>query len=83
VTVMKQTVDLKRLFLSPPQLLSERVMLFVMLSVSFAAFFGPLLFSSMMPLDAALTAMPPALSISWGWMVFLRYRFRRSEYMKN
>lgn len=81
--VMKQELDLQRLFLSPPESLSERVMLFIMLAVTFAVFFGPLLFSSMTPLDAALTAMPPALSLSWGWVVFLRYRFRKSAFLKR
>jgi hypothetical protein len=39
-------------------------------------------FSSVSPTEAVLTAMLPAASLSWGWMVWLRYRFRKSEYRK-
>jgi hypothetical protein len=75
-------VDVQKIFLSPPRKLSERAILLGMLVVTFMIFFGPLKFSQVPPLEAALTAMLPAASMSWGWMVFLRYRFRKGEYLK-
>jgi len=75
-------VDVQRIFLSPPRRLSERAILLGMLVVTFMIFFGPLKFSQVPPLEAALTAMLPAVSLSWGWMVFLRYKFRKNEYLK-
>ena len=75
-------LDVQKIFLSPPRKLSERAILLGMLVVTFMIFFGPLKFSQVPPLEAALTAMLPAASMSWGWMVFLRYRFRKNEFIK-
>ncbi|SCZ80208.1 hypothetical protein [Acidaminobacter hydrogenoformans] len=76
-------VDVQKIFLSPPRKLSERAILLGMLVVTFMIFFGPLKFSQVPPLEAAFTAMLPAASLSWGWMVFLRYKFRKGEYLKQ
>lgn len=77
------SVDVQKIFLSPPRRLSERAILLGMLVVTFMIFFGPLKFSQVPPLEAALTAMLPAASTSWGWMVFLRYKFRKGDYLKE
>ncbi|MBN2899841.1 MAG: hypothetical protein JXO44_13820 [Clostridia bacterium] len=74
-------VDLAKIFLTPPKSLFERVVLFLMLVVSFILFFRPLQFSAMPPFEAVLTALVPSLSISWGWLIFLRYRFRKKEFL--
>ena len=76
-------VDVQKIFLTPPRRLGERAILLGMLVVTFMVFFGPLKFSQVPPLEAVLTAMLPAASLSWGWIVFLRYRFRKSEYLKE
>jgi hypothetical protein len=76
-------VDVQKIFLTPPRRLGERTILLGMLVVTFMVFFGPLKFSQVPPLEAVLTAMLPAASLSWGWIVFLRYRFRKSEYLKE
>jgi len=76
-------VDVQKIFLTPPRRLGERAILLGMLVVTFMVFFGPLKFSQVPPLEAVLTAMLPAVSLSWGWLVFLRYRFRKSEYLKD
>lgn len=76
-------VDVQKIFLTPPRRLGERAILLGMLVVTFMVFFGPLKFSQVPPLEAVLTAMLPAVSLSWGWLVFLRYRFRKSEYLKE
>ncbi len=76
-------VDVQKVFLTPPRRLGERAILLGMLVVTFMVFFGPLKFSQVPPLEAVLTAMLPAVSLSWGWIVFLRYRFRKSEYLKE
>lgn len=83
-TPVKQVaVDVQKIFLTPPRRLGERAILLGMLVVTFMIFFGPLKFSQVPPLEAALTAMLPAASLSWGWIVFLRYRFRKGEYLKE
>lgn len=83
-TPVKQVeVDVQKIFLTPPRRLGERAILLGMLVVTFMIFFGPLKFSQVPPLEAALTAMFPAASLSWGWIVFLRYRFRKGEYLKE
>lgn len=74
-------VDLTRIFLTPPTRLFERVVLFVMLAVCFSIFFRPLQFSSIPPAEAALMALLPTLSLSWGWIVFIRFVFRKGEYV--
>lgn len=80
---MKVQMDLRRIFLTPPISMLERVILFVMLSGFFMVFFRPLQFSPMTPLEAAFTAAIPALSLSWGWMVLLRSLFWKRQFMKR
>lgn len=80
---MNARIDIVKIFLSPPSTMFERVTLFLFLLITFVLFFGPLRFSSMTPLEAGLTAALPALSISWGWIVFLRSIFRKKEFSKG
>lgn len=74
-------VDTKKIFLAPPKSMFERVSLFLMLLVSFVFFFSPLNFSQISPIEAILLSMLPSVSLSWGWIVLLRFLFRKSEYI--
>ncbi len=74
-------LDLFGIFFSPPKSVYERVVLFIMLSVSFCIFFTPFRFSEINPVQAGLYALFPSLSISWGWIVAMRYMFRRGEFL--
>lgn len=75
-------LDLKRIFLTPPNTRKEKIMLLVMMVVTFMMFFGPICFSPIPPVKGILLACMPTLSISWGWIVFLRSLFRKSEFCK-
>lgn len=75
-------LDLKRIFLTPPNTRKEKIMLLVMMVVTFMMFFGPICFSPIPPVKGILLACMPTLSISWGWIVFLRSMFRKSEFCK-
>lgn len=79
----QKTVNLHKIFLTPPSSLKERLILFAMLVVTFMVFFGPLKFSNVEPVEAVLTAMIPALTVSWGWVVLLRFLFNRAFYTKE
>lgn len=69
--------ELQKIFLSPPKSIGERIKLFVMLVLTFTLFFQPLQFSKITPAEAFLTALMPAATISWGWIVMLRYRSKK------
>lgn len=73
-------IDLKKIFLTPPNTRKEKITLLVMMVVTFAMFFGPVCFSPIPPARAILLSCLPSLSISWGWMVFLRSLFRKAEF---
>lgn len=77
------TLDLKRIFLTPPNTRKEKILLVVIMTLSFMVFFGPLTFTEISPIRAILVSCMPALSISWGWMVFLRYIGRKAEFSKE
>ncbi len=80
---MNARIDLRRIFLTPPISMLEKLILFVMLTGTFMFFFKPLQFSPMAPLEAAFTAAIPALSLSWGWLVLLRSLFWKQQFMKR
>lgn len=80
---MKAQIDLRRIFLTPPTSMLERLILFVTLVALFAVFFRPLQFSPMTPLEAVLTAALPAVSVSWAWLVLLRHLFFKRLFMKR
>lgn len=80
---MKVKMDLNKIFLTPPSTMYERITLFLMLTITFIIFFSPLKFSSMNPVEAAITAALPALSISWGWIILLRSIFRKKDFVKK
>lgn len=75
-------IDLKKIFLTPPNTRKEKITLLVMLVATFVVFFGPICFSPIPPVKAVLLACLPALSLSWGWMVLLRSLFRKTEFSK-
>ncbi|MGM0438297.1 MAG: hypothetical protein ACQEQD_08485 [Bacillota bacterium] len=79
----KAELDLFNIFLSPPKSFFERVSLFLLAAFLFVVFFKPLGYENMSFIEAVVTASFPALTISWGWIVFLRYKFKRDKYLKN
>ncbi|MCI9170495.1 MAG: hypothetical protein HFF42_06125 [Lawsonibacter sp.] len=82
----KETVrvemDLKKIFLTPPNTRREKITLLVMMVVLFVMFFGPICFTDIHPVKAVLLSCLPALSVSWGWIVLLRSLFRKSEFCR-
>ena len=70
--VVRVEMDLKKIFLTPPNTRREQITLLVMMVVLFIMFFGPILLSCL-----------PALSVSWGWIVLLRSLFRKSEFCQQ
>lgn len=75
-------IDLKKIFLTPPNTRKEKITLLVMMVVTFAMFFGPVCFSPIPPVKAILLSCLPSFSLSWGWMVFLRSLFRKTEFSR-
>lgn len=75
-------IDLKKIFLTPPNTRREKITLLVMMVVLFVMFFGPICFTDIPPVKAILLACLPTLSISWGWTVLLRSLFRKSEFCR-
>lgn len=80
---MNQKLDIKSIFLEKPNKLSERIILFILLTITFMIFFNPLRFSPIHPIEAVLISMLPSLSISWGIIISLRLFFKKSEYVIN
>ena len=80
--VIRVEIDLKKIFLTPPNIRREKITLLVMMVVLFVMFFGPICFTDIHPAKAVLLACLPALSVSWGWIVLLRSLFRKSEFCK-
>lgn len=82
----KETVrvemDLKKIFLTPPNTRREKITLLVMMVVLFVMFFGPICFTDIHPVKAVLLSCLSALSVSWGWIVLLRSLFRKSEFCR-
>lgn len=75
-------MDLKKIFLTPPNTRREKTTLLVMMVVLFVMFFGPVCFTDIHPAKAVLLSCLPALSVSWGWIVLLRSLFRKSEFCR-
>ncbi len=78
--VTRVEIDLRKIFLTPPNTLLEKLTLIVMMVVLFVMFFGPICFTDIHPVKAVLLACLPTLSVSWGWMVLLRSLFRKSDF---
>lgn len=79
----KNKLDLFKIFLSPPKSFFERVSLFLLTAFLFVVFFYPLGYENMSFFEAVITASFPALTISWGWIVFLRFKFNKEKYLKK
>ena len=75
-------MDLKKIFLTPPNTRREKITLLVMMVVLFVMFFGPVCFTDVHPAKAVLLSCLPALSVSWGWIVLLRSLFLKSEFCR-
>lgn len=80
--VTRVEIDLKKIFLTPPNTKREKFTLLAMMVVLFVTFFGPICFTDIHPVKAILLACLPTLSISWGWIVLLRSLFRKSEFCR-
>lgn len=80
---MKASIDVRRIFLTPPNTMFERIALILMMVATFILFFRPLTFTQMKPVEAVLTAAMPTISLSWGWIVFLRSVFRKKDFIKK
>ena len=80
--VIRVEIDLKKIFLTPPNNRREQITLLVMMVVLFVMLFGPICFTDIHPIKAILLACLPTLSISWGWIVLLRSLFRKSEFCR-
>ncbi len=80
--VTRAEIDLKKIFLTPPNIRREKITLLVMMVVLFVMFFGPICFTDIHPVKAILLSCLPALSVSWGWIVLLRSLFRKSEFCR-
>lgn len=78
--VTRVEIDLRKIFLTPPNTRLEKLTLSVMMVVLFVMFFGPICFTDIHPVKAVLLACLPTLSVSWGWMVLLRSLFRKSDF---
>lgn len=81
--VERVEMDLKKIFLTPPDTTREKITLLVMMVALFVAFFGPLCFSDIHPAKAILLAAMPTLSVSWGWIVLLRSLFRKRDFCRK
>lgn len=80
---MKVKIDIFKIFFTPPSTIYERIILLVMLVITFIIFFLPLRFSNMSPFESIFIAAIPALSISWGWILFLRSIFKKKDFCKK
>ena len=80
--VVRVEMDLKKIFLTPPNTRREQIILLMMVAL-FVMFFGPICFTDVHPVKAILLSCLPALSVSWGWIVLLRSLFRKSEFCQQ
>ena len=78
-----EDVDIKKIFLTPPKKLHEKIILIITLCITFIIFFRPIQFSEIKPIEALIISGLAALSVSWGWIVLLRSVFKKSEYIKK
>lgn len=76
-------MDLAKIFFTPPNTKKEKILLFLLLVISFMIFFGPVCFSGISPVKGMLLASMPALSISWGCIILLRSMFRKGDFCKE
>jgi drug/metabolite transporter (DMT)-like permease len=75
-------MDLAKIFFTPPNTKKEKIILVLMMVITFMIFFGPICFSDIPPFRAVLLACMPTLSVSWGVMILLRARFRKKDFCK-
>ena len=80
--VVRVEMDLKKIFLTPPNTRREQITLLVMMVVLFIMFFGPICFTEIHPVKAILLSCLPARAVSRGWIVLLRSLFRKSEFCR-
>ena len=76
-------LDLKKIFLSPPNTTREKVTLVLVMVLVFMLYFGPLTFTAVSPVHAILISSVPILTTSWAWIVLLRYIGRKQDFCKD
>ena len=62
--VVRVEMDLKKIFLTPPNTRWEQITLLVMMVVLFVMFFGPICFTDINPVKAIFLSSLPALSVA-------------------
>ena len=77
------SLDLKKIFLAPPDTRREKITLIVVMVLVFMLYFGPLTFTEVDPIRAILISAVPTLTTSWGWIVLLRYVGRKADFCKK
>lgn len=73
-------LDLKKIFLTPPNTTKEKITLVVVMVLVFIIYFGPLTFTSVSPIRAIVLSSIPTLTTSWAWIVLLRFIGRKREF---
>lgn len=76
-------LDIKKIFLTPPNTRKEKIILVVVMLLVFMLYFGPLTFSTVHPVKAILISCIPTVTTSWAWIVLLRYIGRKKEFCKE
>jgi len=80
--VVHVSLDLQKIFLTPPNTRKEQITCLVLMLMLFVLFFAPICFSALHPVKAVLLACAPTLSLSWGWLVLMRALFRKGDFSK-
>ncbi|MDU7338929.1 MAG: hypothetical protein E7L17_12530 [Clostridium sp.] len=75
-------MDLVKIFLTPPNTKKEKIVLILLMLITFMIFFGPICFTEISPIRAILIASMPTLSISWGLIALLRAKYRIKDFCK-
>ena len=76
-------LDIKKIFLTPPNTRKEKIILVLVMVLVFMLYFGPLTFSAVHPVKAILISCIPTVTTSWAWIVLLRYVGRKKEFCKE
>lgn len=75
-------MDIAKIFLTPPNTKREKIVLILLMLITFMIFFGPICFSEIPPIQAILLACMPTLSVSWGLIALLRAKYRKKDFSK-
>lgn len=70
--ILKRSINYKKILTTKPTGLFEKFTFLVFLTMGFAIYFGPFLFSDVSPVNAILAASIPSLTTSWILFTLLR-----------